>query len=209
MVIYNSSFVGLSFYIYPKKSNILRPNATKNLLSIWLRHDNDLVSLLLIFLYDGPTHWDDIWLNLFLSCPCSMTHKNMTTAAQIAKTLESTSNIHRFTTSASDIYKFYIDPTIFAVGENGAYPDCLRRGNHIALHWRHNGHDDVSNHQPRYCLLKRIIRRPSKKTSKLRVTGLCGEFTGDPWRASNVESVSIRWRHHGFTQFVWVWLIAV
>ena len=32
---------------------------------------------------------------------------------------------------------------------------------------------DVSNHQPRDCLLNRLFRRRSKKTSKLRVTGLC------------------------------------
>ena len=43
----------------------------------------------------------------------------------------------------------------------------------IPLRWRHNGCDSVSNHQPRECLLRRLIRRTSKKTSKLRVTGLC------------------------------------
>ena len=43
----------------------------------------------------------------------------------------------------------------------------------LALHWRHNDHDGVSNHQPHGCLLNRLFRRRSKKTSKLRVTGLC------------------------------------
>ena len=42
-----------------------------------------------------------------------------------------------------------------------------------SLHWRHNDHDRVSNHQPHGCLLNRLFRRRSKKTSKLRVTGLC------------------------------------
>ena len=41
------------------------------------------------------------------------------------------------------------------------------------LPWRHNDHDSVSNHQPHGCLLNRLFRRRSKKTSKLRVTGLC------------------------------------
>ena len=41
------------------------------------------------------------------------------------------------------------------------------------LHWRHNDHDGVSNHQPHACLFNRFIRRRSKKRSKLRVTGLC------------------------------------
>ena len=42
-----------------------------------------------------------------------------------------------------------------------------------ALLCRHNGHDGVSNHQPHDCLLNRPRRRRSKKTWKLRVTGLC------------------------------------
>ena len=41
-----------------------------------------------------------------------------------------------------------------------------------ALQWRHNGRDDVSNHQHHDCLLNRFFRRRSKKISKLRVTGL-------------------------------------
>ena len=71
-----------------------------------------------------------------------------------------------------------------------------------ALHWRHNGRDSISNHQPHDCLLNRLFRRRSKKTSKLRVTGLCvgnslgtGEFPAQ--MASNEENVCIWWRHHG------------
>ena len=41
------------------------------------------------------------------------------------------------------------------------------------LQWRHNGRNSVSNHQPHDCLPNRLFRRRSKKTSKLRVTGLC------------------------------------
>ena len=44
---------------------------------------------------------------------------------------------------------------------------------HIALQWRHNDHDDVSNHQPHDCLLNRLFRRRSNKASKLGVSGLC------------------------------------
>ena len=50
------------------------------------------------------------------------------------------------------------------------------------------------------CLLNRLFRRRSKKTSKLRVTGLCagnspvtGEFPAQMTR--NPENVSIWWRH--------------
>ena len=71
----------------------------------------------------------------------------------------------------------------------------------VTLRWRHNERDGVSNHQPNDCLFSRLFRRRSKKTSKLRVTGLCagnspetGEFPAQ--RASNAENVSIWWRHH-------------
>ena len=70
-----------------------------------------------------------------------------------------------------------------------------------ALRWRHNGRDSVSNHQPHDCFLNCLFRRRSKKTSKLRVTGLCarnspgtGKFPAQ--MASNAENVSIWWRHH-------------
>ena len=50
-------------------------------------------------------------------------------------------------------------------------------------------------------LTNRLFRRRSKKTSKLRVTGLCvgnspgtGEFPAQ--MTSNAENVSIWWRHH-------------
>ena len=66
----------------------------------------------------------------------------------------------------------------------------------MTLKWGHNEHDGVSNHQPHLCLLNRLFRRRSKKTSKLRATGLCeenspvtGEFPAQ--RASNAENVSI------------------
>ena len=78
------------------------------------------------------------------------------------------------------------------------FTDCNAN---YSLEWRHNGRDGVSDHQPPDCLLNRLFRRRSKKTSKLRVTGLCpgnspvtDEFPAQ--RASNVETVSIWWRHH-------------
>ena len=52
----------------------------------------------------------------------------------------------------------------------------------IPLQLRHNGRDGVSNHQPHDCLLNRLFGRGSKKTSKLRVIGLCAgnsPMTGD------------------------------
>ena len=75
---------------------------------------------------------------------------------------------------------------------------------HFTLQWRHNEHNSVSNHQPNDCLPNGLFGRRSKVTSKLRVTGLCvgnspltGEFPAQ--KASNVENVSIWWRHHEIT----------
>ena len=72
------------------------------------------------------------------------------------------------------------------------------------LLWRHYGRDGVSNHQPHDCLLNRLFRRRSKRTSKIRVTGLCawnsrgtGEFPAQ--MASNAKNVFIWWRHHDYT----------
>ena len=58
----------------------------------------------------------------------------------------------------------------------GYFPQLLSSYSQIITNsflWRHNVHDGVSNHQPHGCLLTRLFKRRSKKTSKLRVTGLC------------------------------------
>ena len=78
---------------------------------------------------------------------------------------------------------------------------------HRSLQWRHNERDGISNHQSHGHLLNRLFRRRSKKTSKLRVTGLFAgnspmtcEFPAQ--RASNAEHVSIWWRHQGYMFWV-------
>ena len=69
-----------------------------------------------------------------------------------------------------------------------------------SLQWRHNGRDGVSDHQPRDCLLNRLFRRRSKKTSRIRVTDLCaGNSPADDFpaqMASNAEIVFFWWHHH-------------
>ena len=83
--------------------------------------------------------------------------------------------------------------------------DCVWTCDHFSLQWRRNQHHGVSNHRRLNCLLNRLFKRRSKKTSKLRVTGLCksnspvtGEFPTQ--RASNAENVSIWWCHHGHSR---------
>ena len=71
----------------------------------------------------------------------------------------------------------------------------------IRININHNERDGVSSHQPHYCLLNRVLKRRSKKISKLCVTGLCegnSPVTGEvpAQRASSAENVSIWWLHH-------------
>ena len=60
----------------------------------------------------------------------------------------------------------------------------------MSLHWRHNDHDGVSNHQPHGCLLNRLFRRRSKKTSKLRVAGLYAGNSPGPLNSPNKGPVT-------------------
>ena len=64
----------------------------------------------------------------------------------------------------------------FALIELGRFkttPEKFTGKSTSTLHWRHNDHDGVWNHQPHDFLLNCLFRRRSKKTSKLRVAGLC------------------------------------
>ena len=60
----------------------------------------------------------------------------------------------------------------------------------IQLHWRHNDHDSVSNHQPHGCLINHLFRSRSKKTSKLRVIGLCVGNSPGPVNSPHKGSVT-------------------
>ena len=75
---------------------------------------------------------------------------------------------------------------------------------HKSLKWHYNERDGVSNHWHLHCLLNCWFRCRSKKTSKLHVTGHCagdspvtGEFPAQ--KASNMENISIWWRHYVYT----------
>ena len=77
----------------------------------------------------------------------------------------------------------------------------------VTLQWRNNERDGVPYHQPHHCLLNRLFRRRSKKTSKLRVTGLCAgnspvtsEFPVE-WSVTR-KMFPFKWRHHAYNTFV-------
>ena len=89
------------------------------------------------------------------------------------------------------------------VHQESSYMSSIFQGSStwLPLQWRHDVHDGISNHWCLDCLLNRLFRCRSKKTSKLCITGLCernspmtNEFLSQ--RASNAESVSVWWCHH-------------
>ena len=126
-------------------------------------------------------------------------------SSRLALTLRTLQNAPYF---AYDITKFILPRQQAIIGINlGLVYWRIYSTSVSSLRWRHNGCDSVSNHQPHHCLLNRLFRRRSKKTSKLRVTGLCagnspgtGELSAQ--MASNAENVSIWWRHHVNTSIV-------
>ena len=87
-------------------------------------------------------------------------------------------------------------------GQNNSVPiDNKAQWRTNPLELRHNECNGVSKHQRLACLLNCLLRRRSKKTSKLHVTGLCdvnppmtGGFPSQ--MDSNAENVSIWWRHY-------------
>ena len=50
-----------------------------------------------------------------------------------------------------------------------------------SLQWRHNDYDGFSDHQPHGCLLNRLFRRRSKKTSKLASLAFVWGIHRDRW----------------------------
>ena len=82
---------------------------------------------------------------------------------------------------------------------------------------RRNERDGVSNHLRLGCLFSRWFRRRSKKTSKLRVTGLYARtspVTGElpTQRASYAQNISTWWRYHVYSNhlsYKWIHMISL
>ena len=79
----------------------------------------------------------------------------------------------------------------------------------VTLHLHHNEHDGVSNHQPHHCLLNRFFRLRSKKTSKLRVTGLCAGNSPHKWPVTRkmfpFDDVIMKWSLPGLVGKFFSW----
>ena len=117
--------------------------------------------------------------------------------------------MHNVDQSNLIVVDFNLSCVSFSTTLNAGSAWLLRRnitsGFMLPLQWRHNGRDGVSIYQRFVCLPNRLFRHRSKKTSSLRVTGLCEgnslvtvEFS--PQRANDVKNVSIWWRHRAFSR---------
>ena len=110
---------------------------------------------------------------------------------------------------ASDDFATFVPRGLYHGKKSVKIKQVHNKENAQALIWRHNEHDSVSNHQPHGCLLSRLFRHKSKKTSKLRVTGLCVGNSPGPVNSPHkgpvtrkmfpfddvIMSVSIPWLH--------------
>ena len=72
-----------------------------------------------------------------------------------------------------------------------------------SLLWRPFERGGVSNHQCLNCFLKRLFRRRSKKTSKLRVTGLCEGINRWPVDSPHKGPVTGKYLHLMTLSRVW------
>ena len=79
-------------------------------------------------------------------------------------------------------------------------------GIHTTLEWRHNGWDVVSNHQSHDCLLNRLFSRRSKKTSKLRVAGLCEGNSPVRWPVNSPHKGPVTWKMFPFDDVIMIYL---
>ena len=161
-------------------------------------------------LHDTSNHWLDqcgtimseIWINIQLFCSRNVFEKIQNcdhSVSTVCRTMYSGQRQRNHCSSAS--LAFCIGNPPLSDGFQARHKrGCNIESISMSLPWRHNGHDD----QPHHCLLNGLFGRRSKKTSKLRVTGLCAgnspvpvEFTAQ--MASNAEKVSIWWCHHVMT----------
>ena len=98
-------------------------------------------------------------------CCCYLSKILLFYASPFVPTLETKSVVPEVTTGDSGHWW-----SSFNIASGNSLVSNRRQA--ITLQWRHNERDGVLNHRRLDCLLNILFRRRSKKTSKLRVTGL-------------------------------------
>ena len=80
---------------------------------------------------------------------------------------------------------------------------CVNCIGKCPLRWRHNGRGGVSNYQPHECLRNCLFRHRSKKTSKLRVNGLCEG--NSPWPVNSPHKFVVTRKMFPFDDVIMHW----
>ena len=115
-----------------------------------------------------PRYWPFVWR--IHRSPVNSPHKGQWRRALMFRLICARTNGRVNNRGADNLRRHHAH---YAVSVTSETPCIISQETWTTLGWRHNGLDSVSNHQPHHCLLNRWFRRRSKKTSKLRVTGLC------------------------------------
>ena len=96
--------------------------------------------------------------------------------------------------SPSLVWIFYANQVSVKINDRdlNTVPLHERHGvwNHGPLDWCHNERDDIWNHRRLDYLLRRLFRCRSKKTSTLRVTGLCEGKSTIWWRLHATQATN-------------------
>ena len=117
------------------------------------------------------------------------------TAAEVPVKFQSDQTILNTNLAASRLYEI-LRKDVFSDIETGPWALLL------TLQWRHNERDGVSNHWHLDCLLKRLFRCRSKKTSKPRVASLCeGNHSWIPLTKGSVTR-----KMFGFDDVIVTWI---
>ena len=120
-------------------------------------------------------------------------------ATQIADNLTVCSKLEHKRSEFPTVWKEYQPVYVLSVQKLLQNVLCSPAMQLLALQRRYNGRNGIPNHQPHDCLLNRLFRHISKKTSKLCVTGLCaGNYPWIPRTNGPLRGKCFHWwRHHG------------
>ena len=160
-------------FSYSKHLWLKSTKQTPLIIDIWICYlDFVQINLQDNFPQSTRVHRQTITQELGKSLGLKMTHRHFYIALKLVMLLSQLSNskeIRRLYGPVSGIYIF----TFFNQGHSRIS---------IALQWRHNECNGISNHQPHDCLLNRLFKVQIKENIKaLCHWPLWGEFTGDWW----------------------------
>ena len=148
------------------------------------------------------------WINpkLFLNSPSNTNNSTLTRRCVMREVLALLEAIrpHVIRYMASE-YSTVLVTMMIPNGKRKPKYSASSRTQQLKKTWRlQRGHDLPNQGQPD-CFFNKLFKLSTKEISKLDITGLVWEFTGDRWlpsqSVSKAGSVSMSWRYHGMYVF--------